>query len=229
MPVLRVRAHLETPVALSTPLHLDSIMAQCSDGMSDHVTRSDDAAALRQPDIPCAWLPHSAGRIHVASAAEPSPDAEYRAEHLTRRRDAGDLDHLTRRIETRSGPGRDIMLRFPAIAAEYLEWWCVGRRQAVRRLLGRRVRHVGRMRRHGYGAVREWVIDAIDRPPSDVLVRDGRARRNMPADWLDAPAITEQVPVRAPYWHASTRFDGIAAMRPAELSSRIRKEVDALC
>lgn len=230
MPVLRVRAYVDVPVALTEPLHLDALMVACSDGVSgQHITRSCPAEDIIRPRIPACSLTYGGHAVVLCSAEVLPPEARRRSEHLTRRRDGEDIDYLDRPVDTRSGPGRDVMLRFPVVETPYVEWWCVGRRKAVRRLIARRIQSIGATRRHGYGVVRRWEIETTDEPVSSVLVAGGVARRNLPAEWCDSEEIVESVPVAAPYWHPANVVPGLRAGRRTGLTDGVLRALEGVC
>lgn len=231
MPVLRVRATLQAPIAVADPLHLDGLLAAAAVTPADRgrLARTSDPAAIHLPPIPLMALDHAGGRIYLTSEMEAAPGARRSAEHLTRRRDPLDLDYLTRSIETRSGPGRDVLLRCPTLETPWVEWRCVAHRRPLLLLLRRRVDQVGMLRRHGYGIVSQWEVERVDEPVEQVLVLAGRARRNLPASWCEAPEVVEPVPVRAPYWHASTVVEGVRAGRLTGISEALRRCLPTRC
>jgi CRISPR type IV-associated protein Csf3 len=66
----------------------------------------------------------------------------------------------------------------------------------------RSVRHIGIMRRHGYGRVRKWEIVEADTAPDQLLVGlDGRAARHLPAEWCIDNQSVDVGAVLPPYWH----------------------------
>lgn len=231
MPVLRVRATLHTPIALAHPLHLDGLLAAAAVTPADRerLARTSDPLAIHLPPIPLMALDHAGEHIYLTSEMEAAPEVRRSAEHVTRRRDPLDLDYLTRPIETRSGPGRDVLLRFPTLETPWVEWRCVAHRRPLLLLLRRRVEQIGMLRRHGYGVVQEWEVERVEEPVDQVLVVGGRARRHLPVAWCDAPEIVERVPVRAPYWHPSTVVDGVRAGRLTGLSESLRSRLPTRC
>lgn len=230
MAVLRVRAYLAAPVALTDPLHLDGLAAAVARGASrGRLARTSDGSEIVRPPLPIVALTHAGHQIHVCTAAEVAPDARRSREHLTRRRDGADLDYLTERVDTRSGPGRDVMMPYAVWLTPYVEWWCVGGRQGVRSMIERRVTHVGMVRRHGMGSVARWEFTRTDESPCSLLVQRGRARRNLPTAWCEAPELVERVPVSAPYWHPSVFVPGVMVGRQTDLAAEVRRKVEALC
>lgn len=230
MATLLVRAFLDSPVALVGPLHLDGILASAAPGISGRrLTRTCPAEAVVSPPIPVPAVTWAGHRVHLCSAAEAAADARRSSEHLTRRRDGDDLDFLAKPVDTRTGPGRDVKLRFPVTITAYLDWLCVGKRQPVLKMLRSRVQAVGSFRRHGYGVVRRWEVERVDAPALEALVFRGRARRNLPARWLVEPETVESVPVRAPYWHPSTLEPGVLAGRLTGLDEAVVERVARLC
>lgn len=230
MALLRVRAYLLTPLALTDPLHLDGLASSCHpDVRGGRLTRGSDAANVVRPTLPIASITHEGHKICVCSAAEVAPDARRSREHLTRRRDAADVDHLAKPVHTRTGPSRDVMLPYAVWLTPYVEWWCVGARRGLKKLMATRTTHVGAMRRIGFGAVDRWQFDATSGDPAECLVLAGRARRNLPIAWCDAPDVVEQIPVTHPYWHATSRADGVRQGRATGLVPEVLAKLESLC
>jgi CRISPR type IV-associated protein Csf3 len=232
VPLLRVRAELATPVALMEPLHLDGVlMAQRLGADRERLTRSCEAEHIATAPIPVVHLDHAGARAYLTSAAEPAPEARRLGEHLTRKRDADDWDYLSRPVNIASGALRDVCLRFPVIATPWLEWWAIGDRQGVRKVI-KGVHAVGMLRRHGYGEVLGWdvivesAVDAdVDAAVAAVLVGSGRARRNLPAAWCEAPEVLERVPIAPPYWHPATWTEGVKVGRGTGLAQSVRERL----
>lgn len=206
MAILRVTARLGAPVALREALHLDGILAAAHpDTVGGHLHRASDAVEVRRPRLPVLSKRIRGEECHLASAEEWPEGASRRSGHLTSRRDGEDLDHLTRPIQTASGPERDVMLRFPVVEAPTVSWWCVGDRQGVGKLL-RRVEAVGALRRHGYGTVLSWDVERVNgtMEPVEVVLHGGVARRHLPASWCDGAESIDVGATRVPYWHSSS-------------------------
>lgn len=231
MPVVRARAYISSPVALREPLHMDAILVAVARGETkEPINRASHHDAIARPPIPIASLTYAGHEIYMCTAAEVAPEARRSREHLTRRRDGIDLDHLVGRVDTRSGPGRDVMMPYAVWLTPYLEWICVGSRQGIRSMIRSRVTHVGIFRRHGMGEVARWDFTVADgENPVDVLARDSRARRNLPAEWCREADVFESVPVRAPYWHPSTRALGVMAGRSAKPADEVVALASRLC
>lgn len=205
MPVLRITARLGGPVVVRDALHLDGILAAVHpDCVGGALHRASDASEVIRPPLPIVVRRFEDDPVHLASAEEWPEDARRRSGHLTRRRDPDDLDHLTRPIQTASGPDRDVMLRFPVVEAATVSWVAVGDRSGVVSLL-KRVPAIGSIRRHGYGVVLGWDVEVVrGADPASVLVSRGVARRHLPASWCEAPQAVTVGAWRAPYWHPSS-------------------------
>jgi hypothetical protein len=204
MPTLEARAYLGAPIVLTDALHLDgmlqSVHPSCVGG---HLRRTDPTAAIIRPKLPIASLTAAGVTLYASSAEEYPTEARRRSGHLTRRRDAADLDYLTSSIDRGAGPARDVLLRYPVVETPWMSWLCVGREKGVRQLL-RRVEAVGALRRHGYGHILRWEVTVVEAPPVDCLVTGGRARRHLPSVWCEAPEVVDEGAVMPPYWHPSS-------------------------
>lgn len=228
MALLRVVARLGSPVVLREALHLDAILAavhpSCVGGL---LHRGSDASEIVVPPLPLATLRACGVVVHMASADQWPPEVRRRSGYLSRRRDGDDLDHLTRPVQTASGPDRDVLLRFPSITAPTVSWLAVGDRRGVQELL-RRVGAVGALRRHGYGAVLEWTVREEEGDPASVLVASGVAQRHLPAEWCEEPESVVLGAWRLPYWHASVVGPRVSRGTPTGLRAEVREGVGRL-
>jgi hypothetical protein len=101
------------------------------------------------------------------------------------------------------GPMKAKDISFPTLLAFEIEWYALGDRDAVARLLGR-VHHLGKLSRHGLGRVLRWTVEPMEVDWS--IEREGRLMRRMPEAWPRATVAGEEIaPIRAPYHHRSRR------------------------
>lgn len=225
MSLLQITARMAGPVVLYDALHFDGLMVAChQERGAPPIGRASDPSEIARPTIPVASITHAGLTVYACSAAELSPDARRYGSHLTRRRDGADLDYLTHALNPRSGTDRDVMLRLPAAATEWVRWYAVGRRRPVKEML-RRCQSVGAVRRDGYGAVAAWEIDELDGPPALAIVAGGMARRHLPAAWCVAPRDVQRAPVRAPYWHSSSVVPAVRVGADVELVPEVAERL----
>ena len=85
----------------------------------------------------------------------------------------------------------------------------------IKRLL-RRVSAVGGLRKMGYGAVREWQVDAADGEWQSTLVRDYHAARRLPLS-IAMAKNTAALAVMPPYWHSSMIVEAVGTGARCEL------------
>lgn len=109
-----------------------------------------------------------------------------------------------RSLNLQSGPCRSyrVPLGTAHLVADRLEWWAIGDREEVTRLLAW-VGYVGHRRAVGLGRVLEWIVEPCE-PWGDgfPVVRDGLPTRPLPADW---PGVREDAErayaaLSYPYW-----------------------------
>ena len=121
------------------------------------------------------------------------------------------------RVQLSAGPSKSF--RIPAeahrVEGDRLLWWCVGERAPIERLLSA-ITSVGRLRGHGEGEVRRWIVEPCE-PWGEgfpVLSPEGAALRTLP---LDTPGLGAHVPrfgnLAPPYWRRSTE-EPVAAPVP---------------
>jgi hypothetical protein len=221
--VLLVTARLSAPVATSQAIHLDSVLLQAHpDVHGAPLSRGDPETAIVVPPLPIARIDALGAWTFVCSAHALPEEARRGREHLVKRKDAEDVEHRARRWTPRSGHERIYHLPVPTLLTPRLSWVCVGDRRGVMELL-RRVRSVGAMRRHGFGAVVEWVVERVDEAPARAIVdAGGRAARHLPAEWTTMADAIDVGPSAPPYWHPARA----RARVPAGSRCTLRPEVD---
>lgn len=202
MTVLRVTCWLGSQVASREQVHLDGVLMAVHPDCGVHLTRQTPIAQVRNPLLPIASLPYDGPmRVPLCSAWQLGPDVRAGLERIVKRKDPTDIEHRARPWTPSSGPEKNCMLPVPTALAPSVSWTCVGNRRGVLELL-RYVRQIGAIRRHGYGIVQGWDVEAVDESPlSAVVDGEGRARRFLPLSWCDDAESSEIGPVAPPYWH----------------------------
>lgn len=224
MPVVEVIARLGAPVVVTDALHLDGILSGVHpDTVGGHLHRGADPSEIIRPRLPVVSRSLYGEEVYLCSAEEWPAEARRRSGYLTRKRDGDDLDYLTQPIQTASGPGRDVLLRYPVVEAPWVRWVAVGSRRGILTLI-RRAEAVGAIRRHGHGAVLAgagdvlgWEVRRLDMPALEVLVAGGLARRHLPAAWCDTPAAVDVGALRHPYWHRASYGPRVRRGTPTRL------------
>lgn len=106
---------------------------------------------------------------------------------------------------------RDYNMPLPLLLVPRMVAWALGDRKRIEDVLRRNVRHLGKKRAHGHGAVIairvEWCAEDYS------LARDGRATR-----WLPSPAGVRIVRPRPPYWNR------IGALPCGEIGDPVARE-----
>lgn len=202
--LLRVTAHLLTPVTASDPLHLDAILhaawtrRHAKTGAYGLTRRSQQVIHSRLP-----LLRH--GAVWACSAWIWPPEMEIRRTRMSGRKDPADIWHHAGRHVYGSGPGRDICRPVTLCVAPSVSWLACGDRRGVRDAI-KAVDAIGGLRGHGYGRVERWEIKTIGAPDTARAVHDGqRALRHLPESACSWAERTEHGAVMPPYWHPSSR------------------------
>lgn len=228
MSLLRVTAHMASPLAgAQHDLHLDGVLLAASPGIRGDkapITRSTPLAEILYPPVPIATIRARGHWVYACSGLE--HDGRPGLERLTKRRDPTDTESLAANYSARSGPGRNYCLPIPTIETPTCSWLVIGRRRGILELL-RYVKQLGSIRRQGYGVVTRWTAEHEERDPVEVLVRDGRARRYMPAEWT-AGADWTRGPTRPPYWHPALSEPRVVPGQPCELRPEVVAAVSTL-
>lgn len=204
MRLLRVTAHLRTPVVGDHDIHLDGVLERAYAhrfGVEDAPHRLRDPEHLPSLPIHVQRVMVRGARVTLASAWNLPMAARAAAIHLTSRPDAEDIHRKARAFTPGAGPGRSRLVRREGVAVNRIEWTCWGQRREVLHLL-RLVGQLGSVRRGGHGEVMGWEVDAIDGDVVDRVLVDpgGVALRALPGSWLVEPP--ESIGAwRSPYWH----------------------------
>lgn len=100
-----------------------------------------------------------------------------------KRNDFFALDYLDHRARINIGSGRYKNYRMPVWyrSATHVDWYLVGDADEIRRVLSVAT-HIGKKTAHGWGRVREWIVEPSERDYS--IVRDGKLVRGVPLDAL---------------------------------------------
>lgn len=192
MKLLRVRAHLDAPVVLREPAHLDAVLA--SAWVVRHPEQAQRGSAPRTYTL---HVPYGGWTVTLSSAALATGTPTL--VHATKRRDPEDVDRLAGSYTPGSGPGRDMLVRDRAYVTPHVEWLAYGAAKEIRHALALRSA-VGAMRRHGWGDVWQWSAEPVDGDPLDCWVRDGVAQRNLPLAWCSSWSRTRAAPTFPPYF-----------------------------
>jgi hypothetical protein len=209
-----VRAWLLAPVALDARegMPLDGVLSwavalAASREMPDDAFAGVPRGRFVDLPVPLAETTIEGHAIARASWATPSPDARSL---VRRRRKRADVEAygLAGKVPTNGGEWKSLDLPVPAVAATWLEWWCVGDRAQVAAALSL-VHGLGRDRARGVATVEGWEVDRVTEDRS--LVWEGLPTRALPVrDLADCearypgarPIVTA---ARAPYWRRDTR------------------------
>lgn len=205
---LRITLITDTAVGGYDPLHLDSLLTR---GIINLVVggrglmRSEQAYWLPLP-LRCLWR-HPQTRLPLWASTDFAPVGVqakgiapwHRYQPPSRLMASPKGRPYAPRAGT--GPEKVMDIPLPVVAAEGWQADCVGDAEAIQPLLAALGSHVGKKRSQGWGAVREWRVEPLDR----FTLRDeeGRLRRPIPINAL----WSDRVPLDAvlagwtpPYW-----------------------------
>jgi hypothetical protein len=226
MALLKVTARMEAPVVLRDALHLDALL-ESAHPHSSRVRLTRRTPLDQLPRIPIPVL-HWDG-VALCSAAQLPDGAQRGTEYITARPDGVDLGRMAGKVNRKSGPGKDQMIRLPLVYTPELVWYTWSSRgkdsdrsprRAVRGLV-RRLKVLGSHRRGGYGRVGAWVVEHMPGgTPMDAVHSGSRALRHLPARWCEWAARESPVACSGPYWHPGRREQGVPEGTPCTLAER---------
>jgi len=226
MSLVRVVAEMDGPIVADRDVHLDGLLvwSAAQDLDMEPPSRGQALSTFPTVPIPVRAVSHGEYDVFLCSAWSLSDDAEPWRHSWTRRRDAVDIESLTRVYTPGSGPGRDLLRTAGAVLVRYCTWHLdTDDLDDLRRLL-LRITHLGGLRAHGLGLVRSWSVRESDGPPAWCLVDEyGCAARALPVSWLaDYEGAPVRLAVQCPYWHHEAHAPAVAPGTPARLTDEVR-------
>lgn len=212
---LRLTARIETPIAGVSPLMLDGVLFGVHRGVRRAPTRATPvehllrACELRHPSQ---WIAHHHG-VPLASAML----GQWKLERtdLVQRRDAEDVEALSRSVDRGSGPGRDKMIPVVLRCASEVHWDLIGKRREIMSLC-QNVTAIGSLLRDGYGIVKDWACDPCN--DAEPIWRDGISQRALPLSWCRITTAQDRGAVEPPYWHPGRFVFRVPPFTRCELS-----------
>lgn len=133
-----------------------------------------------------------------ASALFPDGESFESLQHWRKRFRQSRAELTTGSPNLTNGPYRDWNNPLPLLLAPRMIGYAFGEAGKIRRELRRSVKHLGKKRAYGRGAIIE--IDVVEADADWSLCKDGAATR-----WLPSPDGTRLVRPRPPYWNTVGR------------------------
>lgn len=206
---VKITAYLNTPIAINFPLHLDAVLTAVHPSM--HNKNAPSRFAATNSKIENAPLPLMSARtvrkdgsyswVWVATASEFPSNAKMSIDGLTRRLTPSDIESMQRTIQSTAGAMRNLFERFTVILTDRVFFYASTDNVKELRRIITRAKHVGRLRKNGYGSVKEWVIENdTERDFKNYLCKNSIARRRLPDDFC-MDMSTKKLNIRPPYWH----------------------------
>lgn len=210
MKTIKVTARVKTPIAINSPLHLDALLVAIHPSMHNKQakpTRYDlDNSAIEMPPLPLCSIRSRPEKpyewVWATTAMEFPKTARLESDVIVKRWTAEDIEQFRLVLATATGALRNRFVKFPIIVTDEAYFYCTTDDVKELARLLRRVRSLGGLRKSGFGLIDGWEIEEIDMPWQEILVKDGIARRRIPASFGDGRPIS--LSVKPPYWHKST-------------------------
>ena len=220
--MIRVTARLRSPVVAKNDVHLDGLLvwsASQEEGRPplDRRTKLSDLSEVH--GVPVPKVTFDGYTVYLSSAWMLPPSFNKLRHYLVKRRDAVDVESLTRVFNPGYGPGRDRYRQLTSLAVDRVSWLaCTDDPRRVQHLL-RRVTYIGALGAHGCGEVGEWVVEEIEGPPEHVLVDEqGISLRVLPVSWCSSiGGPTARLACSPPYWHPDRHIEAVPVGAPVVL------------
>lgn len=200
--VYRVRYYVDTPVIVNAPIHLDGVLAAVHPAMHNlgGINRFSGRNNVITAPLPLDSAKIDKTWVWCATAADYAPGATAFTDKFDKRKDALDYHYISRRQTPRTGPGRDRMETVYGVACEYVQFWASSANLGALRRICARVKHIGNLRKMGYGNVHEMQITESERIWKECLILNGIAVRNLPGQLIETGEKIVEVQTVSPYW-----------------------------
>jgi CRISPR type IV-associated protein Csf3 len=225
--IAEVRAVLSGPVLVDYALHLDGLLvyARARERDLPPPLRTQPLEDLEDIEIPLDRVEACGVQVYLCSAWVLLDTGRYRA-RWTRRRDAVDVESLTRPFNPSSGPGRNLIVTGHGLMATEARWLVSSQDLDEVERLVRSITRLGRCRGHGYGGVERWEVKPLPMMrPADTLVDDGHAMRALPLAWLRSWSTSQRMAVAPPYWHPDNQVPAAPAGTEVEILDAVASAV----
>jgi CRISPR type IV-associated protein Csf3 len=196
---LHIRAYMQTGIVSDQFLPLDGIIQYfCLRdrlGFPDYSTPLDTIVDVSSVELPFEKKEKDGFWYYACSFAIFPPHTKEFREIYSKRFPLSRIDMLgpvKKKINTQGGRYKSLYLNVYYRTALWLDWFCVGDRKEIERLLPH-IHWIGKKVSQGWGAVRKWEINPISEDWSER--KDGQLTRAIPA-----PDGEFLFGIRPPYW-----------------------------
>lgn len=222
--MIRVIFHMETPVIISEPLHLDALLTAVH---PDAVLQPEVNLRLRDnklDDLPLPLKTARRGEDWVWCASTCSLEGKvkpYKGTH-TKRKSREDGFALKNNVMIIGGVFKDWITVDLGFIATQLSFLAEPDDMDDLASLCKRVTNIGKLRGMGYGKVSGCEITDWDGAWRDCLVSANVAMRDLPASFITNSQNPDLVNIRPPYWDMKRRVAGRSTGKTAKLEEDIR-------
>jgi hypothetical protein len=216
--VYEVIFRVETPVIVTTQIHLDAILSAVHPAMHNlggSLTRRSDASEVVNAPLPidCAKINNT--WVWCCTSADYG-DAIPFSDKIAKRKNGIDHLYLNSRQTPRTGTGRDRCDTVYGVVCDSVSFLASTTNPKELERICRRVRGIGGLRKIGYGKVGGVAVEETETCWQSCLVQDGKATRNLPAAMVEE-TCDRLVPTMPPYWLGDHIKPGAAVGDPATL------------
>lgn len=222
--IYKITFFMQTPIALSSPLHFDGLLTAVHPAMHNTTTptRYSKNIPIIDAPLPLCNIRSKNRWVWGCTAAEFPNNAKLSQDSITKRRTPQDIFNAMRSFLPGSGPMKDKFSTFQIVSTPTIYFLAATTELKELTRLTKRIQNIGGKRKSGYGIVSKFEIEPVDATIKDLLVLDGNARRNLPFVFCNNNIDdAKMIPCNSPYWHPASTEQGIEVGDPIELTENI--------
>lgn len=218
MSVYKITYSLNSPVIISEPLHFDALLTAVHPKARPVYDVNHD---LLNGEIPSLKLPvqkvvaPSGDWVWGASTINLEDATPYQSKH-TKRKGGVDMFGYISNIMTIGGMYKDNFVEDRGYIAPRVSFLAASENASALLEMAKKVGNIGKLRGMGYGEVKSVQIETYEGDWRDILVKSGRAVRNLPQAFLEN-LVESVVNILPPYWGIERRKIGAKPGDPITL------------
>lgn len=215
-----IHLYLETPLVLSSPLHLDSLLAAIHPAMSGRKMTEVNRFTPKEEiiDAPLPFNSAFVGKqwVWLASAGIFPDNAKYTNSMHSKSRSDENINNIYAIFNPSAGRTRNRIVDLRTVITPQISFTAdVAFLWDLRRLL-KRITFIGGKRNCGYGKVSGYDIEQVDIDWKTILIKDTIVQRRIP-DSFCTVSSPNNIAVNPPYWSRTRTTNAYEVGETAEL------------